>query len=115
MKLVFRKVLQTEVPFELELENMKFSGFLIKFDRFLVKLEAKLTGNVIIPCDLCAEDAPLIIDEKIELLLTEGVYNGDHDEFDVVEVFDEIIDLDEIMISEIEMAKTQGFSCSNCK
>ncbi len=116
MKIGFNKVGSTAIPFEISKENLKFSGTLEKFSRSLIELEAKITGELLIPCDICAEDITRPVNESVKFHLSDGVYKDDENsEYDVVEIENSTIDLDEILESEIELFKSSYFCCENCQ
>ncbi len=56
-----------------------------------------------------------MLDEKVEFLLSEGVFRGQDEEYDVVEVHEELIDLDAVFDSEIALIESDYHSCENCK
>ena len=116
MKIGFAKVGSQAIPFEISKENLKFSGTLEKFSRSLIELEAKITGEISVPCDICAEEFNNTLDEGVKFHLSDGIYkdDGDH-EYDIVEIENSIIDLDEILDSEIELIKSNYFCCENCQ
>ena len=116
MKIGFNKVGTQAIPFEISKDNLKFSGTLEKFSRSLIELEAKITGELSIPCDICAEEFINTLDESVKFHLSDGIFqdNDDH-EYDIVEIKDSIIDLDEILDSEVELFKSSYFCCENCQ
>ncbi|MDD2651811.1 MAG: hypothetical protein PHX44_02020 [Sulfurimonas sp.] len=78
-------------------------------------LKAKLSGKIETACDVCAEDFLLDIDEDVEFYISDGLYTKNQDLFlEVVESFDSMIDLQEIMNSEIELILSDYKSCGNC-
>jgi len=116
MKIGFAKVGSQAIPFEISKEKLKFSGTLEKFSRSLIELEAKITGEISIPCDICAEEFNNTLDEGVKFHLSDGIYKDEDDhEFDIVEIENSIIDLDEILESEIELFKSSYFCCENCQ
>lgn len=116
MKIGFNKVGSTAIPFEISKENLKFSGMLFKYSRSLIQLEAKITGELLIACDLCAEDSMSPINEDVKFYLSDGIYtDADTHECDIVEVENSMIDLDDILESEIELYKSSYFSCEKCQ
>ncbi len=116
MKIGFNKVGNTAIPFEISKERLKFSGMLVKYSRSLIQLEAKITGELLIACDLCAEDSLRPVSESVKFYLSDGIYaeSNEHD-CDIVEVENSMIDLNDILESEIELYKSSYFSCEKCK
>lgn len=115
MKIGFNKVGSTAIPFEVSKENLIFSGTLEKFSRSLIELEAKITGDISVPCDLCAEEMVKSLDESVKFRLSDGIYKDDDHEYEIVEIENSMIDLNEILNSEIELFKSNYFCCKNCK
>lgn len=116
MKIGFVKVGSEAIPFEISKEKLNFSGTLKKFSRSLIELEAKITGEISIPCDICAEEFTNTLEESVKFYLSDGIYkDNDEHEYDVVEIENSMIDLDEILDSEIELFKSSYFSCENCQ
>ena len=116
MKIGFNKVGSQAIPFDISKEKLKFSGTLEKFSRSLIELEAKITGELMIPCDICADDFAKTVDESVKFYLSDGISKVENDELeDIVEILDSTIDLDEIFESEIELFKSSYFCCKNCQ
>ena len=115
MKIGFNKVGSTAIPFEVSKDNLRFSGTLKKFSRSLIELEAKITGEVSVPCDLCAEEIIKPLDESVRFRLSDGIYKDDDHEYEVVEIENSMIDLDQILNSEVELFKSNYFCCENCQ
>ncbi|MEO1938885.1 MAG: hypothetical protein ABGW85_09675 [Sulfurimonas sp.] len=56
------------------------------------------------------------MDEEVEFFISDGIYEDDSSiELDVVESFDGIADVEELLNSEIELIKSDYQSCDNCK
>ena len=116
MKIGFAKVGTTAIPFDVSNGNLKFSGTLEKFSRYLIRLEAKITGELLIPCDICAEEFTDSVEESVKFYLSDGIYKVEDDsEYDIVEIENSIIDLEEILESELELFKSSYFCCKNCQ
>ncbi len=113
---MLRKVTKTPLDFELSLEQMTFKGYLQYYEGKLILLHAKLKGSLSKPCDICAEEFDLDIDEEIEFFISDGLYKDDNTiELDVVESFDGNADIDELLRSEIELIKSDYHRCDNCE
>jgi len=115
MKIGFIKVGKEPIPFEVSKGKLVFSGTMVKFSRSLIELEAKITGELEIPCDICAEDFDNHVQESVKFHISDGICNDDDSEYDIIEINNSIIDLDEILDSELELYKSNYFSCPNCK
>ena len=116
MKIGFAKVGSKAIPFDISKGDLKFSGTLSKFSRYLIELEAKITGDLEVPCDLCAEAFTHAVNESVKFHLSDGLSKVENESLeDIVEIEDSIIDLDELLDSELELYKSNYFSCENCK
>ncbi|MBA1438187.1 MAG: hypothetical protein FAF05_04235 [Epsilonproteobacteria bacterium] len=117
MKILLRKVTKSPSDFEILSEDITFKGYLEYHSPKLTRLHAKLQGDVAKPCDICAEDMSVSVDEEVEFFISDGIYQQDDTplEFDVVESFDENADIDALMQSEVEMIKSDYHTCENCK
>ena len=100
----------------MKFEEIIFKGYLEYHSGKLILLQAKLSGLLEKPCDICAEDFKMSVDEKIEFFLSDGIYSGSNDiEFDVVESLDSSVEIEELLASEIELIKSDYHSCNECK
>lgn len=115
MTVTLRKITKTPLDFEVKSNEITFKGYLEYHAGKLILLKADLNGSVDAQCSTCGEDFGLKVDEKIEFFISDGLYDGDDIDIDVVESFNSIADLDELLISEIELIKSDYFSCENCK
>ena len=115
MTINFKKVTKTPLDFEIESNNIVFKGSLKYDGENLVLLQATITGSIDLDCYLCSNDVVLPLNEEIEFLISDGVYSGNNEEYDVVESFDGNINLEELLDSEIELIKSGYYSCDNCK
>jgi uncharacterized metal-binding protein YceD (DUF177 family) len=116
MKVALRKITKIPLDFELNSDEITFKGYLEYDSGKLILLKANLNGLVNTECSLCGEEMKVPVDEIIELFISDGVYDDSNDiALDVVESFDSTADLDEILNSEIELIKSDYYSCENCK
>ncbi len=115
MKIPFRKVGNTPQDFTLLKDKTTFKGTLEHFKHGLIMLDAHLEGAINLPCDICAENFDTILNEELKFLLSDGIFNGHDEDYDVVEFLDGMIDIDEVLSSEIESLKSDYHSCEECK
>jgi hypothetical protein len=102
MKVMLRKVTKTPLDFEIKSDKITFKGYLEYHSGKLILLRAKLSGTLEKPCDFCAQDFELSLNEDIELFICDGLYeDNDSIELDVIESFDGFADIDELLHSEI--------------
>ncbi len=114
MNIPFRRITPTPTEFKVDLEGVTFSGEVTYTERNLALLQAVLKGEISLTCDICAEDFATMLHEKIEILISNGVYEGFNERYDVVEIND-ILDFDALVHSEIELIRNDYHSCENCK
>lgn len=115
MKIAFRKLGSQPLHFEANSDNAHFSGDLILKKSNLAQLNGTITGSISIPCDLCAEEVERSLNEDISFCLSDGIYEGNDEELDVVEIDQSMIDMEELLKSEIELIKSDYFCCKNCE
>jgi len=116
LKITLRKVTKTPLDFVVKSGEITFKGYLEYHSGKLILLKANLSGFLIKPCDICAEEFKLTVDEEVEFFISDGIYEDDSSiELDVVESFDGIADVEELLNSEIELIKSDYHSCDNCK
>ncbi len=114
MKIEFKKVPQTPKILEAELDSVKIEGTFCKMSQSLVKIDAQLIGNANIDCCRCGETENIEVNEKLNFLLSDGIFKDDEGEDLVIEVEDGLIDFDEIIQSELEAIKSDYHICEQC-
>ncbi len=115
MQISLRKIGKTPLDFEVESDEITFKGFLQYHSGKLILLQAHLSGLINTECDLCAKDIKLPVDEDVEFFISDGVYKDEDSNIsEVVESFDSQANLDELLISEIELIKSDYHSCKEC-
>ena len=116
MKIAFAKISASPVPFEISQNGLKFSGNLKRKDSKFIECKGEIKGKIPYICDRCGKEFDLDVNESVNLLLSEGVFNDEgHENMDVMEFFGAEIDVDEILRSETEAFKSDYFYCENCK
>jgi len=116
LKVTLRKITKTPLDFEVKSDEITFKGYLEYHTGKLILLKANLSGFLIKNCDICAEEFKLPVDEDIEFFICDGIYEDRDDiELDVVEVLNDIVDMEELLNSELELIKSDYHSCENCK
>ena len=114
MNIPFRRITKTPTEFDTSSEGVTLKGTVVFTERNLALLQAELSGEIMLTCDVCAEDFATMLNEKIELLISDGVYKGFNETYDVIEI-DETLDFDELIHTEIELIRSDYHSCDNCK
>ncbi len=115
VKIPFRRVSRDGQHFSLKHANVSIEGDLSLFRPKLLRLCAHMKGPMEVDCYRCGTTFDIIVDEKVEFLLSEGVFRGQDDEYDIVEVHEELIDMDVIFDSEIALIQSDYHACANCK
>jgi len=115
MKIEFRKVPFKESEFNTSYENLALNGIFYKENPHLVKLNSSLKGEVEVSCIKCLENFVREVDEELNLILTDRVFDGFDEQYDVIEIENSFIDFDEILKSEIESIKSDYNVCDKCK
>jgi len=115
MKITFRKLGSLPLHFDANSDNAHFSGDLILKKSNLAQLNGTITGSISIPCDICAEEIEKSLNEEVSFYLSDGIFEGNDETIDVVEIDQSIIDLEELLKSEIELIKSDYFCCKNCE
>ena len=116
MKVVLRKVTKTPLDFEVKSNEITFKGYLEYHSGKLILLKATLSGSLEKACDTCAEEFKMSVNEEVEFFISDGIYEDENSiELDVVESFNGIADIEEILNSEVELIKSDYYSCENCK
>jgi len=115
LKIVLRKVTKTPLDFEIKSNEITLKGYLQYHAGKLILLEADLKGFTDTECSKCGEEFKLSVDEQPKFFISDGIYEDDNSiDLDVVESFESSLDLDELLLSEIELVKSDYHSCENC-
>ncbi len=114
MKIEFRKVPFNEKDFKVSLDSVDFEGTFCKISSTLVKIDATLRGNSHITCDRCSKENDITLNEKLDFLISDGVYKNQTDEL-VVEIEDGFIDFDEIIHGELSSIQSDYHICDECE
>ena len=116
MKITLRKVGKTPYEFEKTVDNITIKGYLQYDNDKLILLDAKLTGTIEAECAICAEEFELEVDEELKFYISDGVFVDNENNFiDVVEAQDGLLDIDELLHSEIELIKSDYHCCEDCE
>ena len=117
MKIEFRKAPQLDKEFNCEFNSVKFLGTFCKISSKLVDIKSKFAGNVVVNCCKCGCDFTILVDEKINFLVSDGIYSSNDDrDLDkmIIEVDNNFIDFEEILQSELESIKSDYHVCDSC-
>ncbi len=115
MIITLRKVTKTPLDFEVTSNEITFKGYLEYHGGKLILLKTTLCGSLKKDCDTCAEEFKMLVNEEVKFFISDGIYEDESDiELDVVESLDGIVDIQELLSSEIELIKSDYHSCENC-
>jgi len=116
VKVVLRKINKTPLDFDIKSNEIIFKGYLQYHSGKLILLKADLNGSTITNCDRCGEEFELLVDEKVEFFISDGLYDDENNlDIDVVESFNSLADLNELLNSEMELIKSDYHSCQKCE
>lgn len=115
MNIPFRRLNTIPLQFEANRDNVHFSGEIVLKKANLAQLNGTISGSVSIPCDICAETIEKELDEEVSFYLSDGIFEGSDEEYDVVEIEKSMIDTNELLRSEIELIKSDYFCCPACE
>jgi len=116
MQITLRKITKTPLDFEIKSGEIIFKGYLEYHSGKLILLKANLSGLLEKTCDICAEEFMMPLNEEIEFFISDGIYEDDNNiNLDVVESLNDIVNMEELLASEIELIKSDYSSCENCK
>lgn len=114
MQIPFNRISREAQPFEVTHGAVRIEGVLQLYRPKLLLLKATMRGPLNVECYRCGTPFDIMLDENVSFLLSDGVYRGQDDEYDVVEVEEGMIDLDAIFDSEIAMIESDYHSCEKC-
>lgn len=114
MKIEFRKVPQTTKELDISYNSVKIEGTFCRISSSLVKIDAVLKGNTDIDCCRCGVTDVIEVDEDLNLLLSDGIYKGNEEEYSVIEIENSLIDFDELIESELNSIRSEYYICEEC-
>ena len=116
MKIELKKIPFNPKEFDTSFSGIDLKGIFYKENHHIVKIEAVLSGEVEVDCNICASSYTKKVEENLKLIITDKIYNGFDKEYDVIEINSNIIDFDDIITSEIESIKLDFENiCKNCQ
>jgi uncharacterized metal-binding protein YceD (DUF177 family) len=111
----FKHLNSAPLEFEVSIENTLFIGTLVHKKGKIAQLNGTITGTVSMLCDVCAEEVEKTLNEEVSFYLSDGIISENEDELDIVEITTPMIDMEELLHSEIELIKSDYFCCSRCE
>jgi|SaaInl8_200m_RNA_FD_contig_91_588296_length_1639_multi_4_in_0_out_0_2 hypothetical protein len=121
MKITFKQVgsLPKEITSESTVDDnvITLSAVLTPKKQHNILFEGNMRGVAEVTCDLCATPFALDIDENIVLNLTDRTFSHEEDalpEIDTIECPSGIINIDEIITSEVYLLTSDYHKCKQC-
>ena len=114
MKIEFRKAPQTTKELVVEYNSVKIEGTFCKISQSLVKVDAELKGSTDVDCCRCGATEMIEVDEKLNLLWSDGVYKKDESDYLVIEIEDSLINFEDIIESELNSIRSDYHICDDC-
>ncbi len=115
MKIEFKKIPITGIDFDTKIGDLRFYGVAEKISEKLVKCKGVIEGNFSHSCDRCGEDFLQNLKEEIEIFVCQGIYKEDNELLNLIESFDDFVNFDTILKSELESYRCDYLYCKNCK
>lgn len=110
----FKHLNSVPLEFEVKSENILFKGTLVHKKGKIAELNGTISGSILIPCDICAEIVSKELHEEVSFYLSDGIVANSEDELDIVEITAPMIDMEELLNSELELIKSDYFCCPQC-
>ncbi len=114
MKKSFLHVKKDGFDVSLKKDNVGFFVKTTKLNDKTAKLQGKIAGRTPHICDRCGDEFGLDLDEEVEVLASDGLFES-QDLENVIEFFDGFINYEEVFLSELEAIKSDYFYCEKCK
>lgn len=107
--------IKQDASFSLEQRGVLIDFELKRKDSSNLSCKLSLKGILEYPCDSCGCEDTREIDEQVNVIIHQGVYkNLDNKPCDVYEYVDNMLDLEELAHSELELILDEYFYCKNC-
>lgn len=110
MKVAFRKITNRRNHFVFQHDLLTLECSIFRKDASLYLLKGRLFGRLELECDLSGDNFLKDIDQELVLYISDGLWNMQSQfktsDFDVIEFFDGLIDIEYIFFSEIELIKS---------
>lgn len=113
--IAFKRLNSTPLEFSVTSEHALFNGTLVLKKYNIAELNGTITGTISLPCDQCAQTVEKPLDEEVSFYLSDGIIHGNENDLDVVEIENSMINLDDLMTSELELIKGDYFCCPACE
>jgi uncharacterized metal-binding protein YceD (DUF177 family) len=114
IKIPFDDTLKRELQLSDDSGEIKAEFEFTQKEKNLALCKILITGKLNTNCNTCFVEVQKELNEQIEVLIKNGIYKGFDDNYDVIEVLDGQINLEEMLHSEIEILKDDYDYCEKC-
>jgi hypothetical protein len=111
----FKHLNSIPLEFSVVVGNVSFEGTLVHKKGKIAQLNGTISGTIQVPCDLCAEVVERVLNEELSFYISDGIISENEDELDIVEITTPMIEMEELLNSEVELIKSDYFCCSHCE
>ena len=111
----FKHLNSIPLEFDVTTGDLSFKGTLVHKKGKIAQLNGTISGTIQVPCDLCAEVVERILNEELSFYISDGIISENEDELDIVEITTPMIEMEELLNSEVELIKSDYFCCSHCE
>jgi len=111
----FKHLNAIPLEFDVIVGDVSFKGTLVHKKGKIAQLNGTISGTIQVACDLCAEVVERVLDEELSFYLSDGIISENDDELDIVEITTPMIDMEELLNSEVELIKSDYFCCPQCE
>jgi uncharacterized metal-binding protein YceD (DUF177 family) len=117
LKINFHKI-QKDQEYPFELDNQRYSvksvfTFKPKIDGMIL-CTLDFQGQVLTFCNRCGVEFLYKLNDSVKFLLHNGIYKGFDEDLDIIEIFNQLVDFEEILIGEIELIISDYIKCDSC-
>lgn len=110
MKIEIRKIPREGKKFNIDFnnnrDNISFNGVIFRITNDIFKIDSNISGKIALICDLSGDEFLYEFSEELPLFLKKGIWNSldtnKYGSYNALEIFDNYIDLDYILLSELE-------------
>jgi uncharacterized metal-binding protein YceD (DUF177 family) len=111
----FKHLSSTPLDFEVCVDKTFFKGTLTHKKGKIGQLNGTITGTISLPCDICADDIEKTLNEEVSFYISDGIVSENEDDLDIVEITTPMINIEELLNSELELIRSDYFCCPKCE
>ena len=117
MIIEFRKIPKEAFEIDVQEGDISLKAWVFKKKPNLLLCQGKIIGTLSHHCDRCGVDLTMVLDEEVEVWMSDGVMPASEETglLNLVEFFDERADFHAILHSELEAIKSDYFYCQSCQ